>query len=303
MTNRIKYLSLLIVVFSLAIFFTLRHNQGKSSTSLKTQNEFILRDTLGVDRITVGNQTLEKTPRGWILNRTVPVDDEILASWLTMTTQMEIKQEIPNEQRDPVERAFDRNGIEVMAYSGEELRSKFVLAGDGDETYAINPANQKVFSVYIPGYFIKIRSLFDLSAETWRDLTLFQLNWRTLKDFSIDYKKSNKQDLHIYFADRFYAVEGVEALDSAKLYYYITEAARFKAEQFLEDNKLRDSLTELTPFCTVSLEDINASEPQKLNVYTVEPNIYGILYPNKQLVRLDPKRLGNFLASPKEFAR
>ncbi|MEM6298298.1 MAG: hypothetical protein AAF740_06380 [Bacteroidota bacterium] len=216
---------------------------------------------------------------------------------------MEIKQEVPDAQRASVERAFDRNGIEVMAYSGEGLRSKFILAGDGDETYAINPANQKIFSMYIPGYFIKIRSLFDISADTWRDLTLFQLNWRTLKDFNIDYRKGNKQDLHIYFADRFYAVENVESLDSAKLYYYITDVARFKAEQFIKDEKLQEFLSDIEPFCVVSLQDINSAESQKLDIYTIEPNIYGVLHPSNQLVRLDPKRLGNFLASPKEFSR
>lgn len=302
MSNRIKYLSFLIVLFSLILFFVLQRSQ-QSGKGARDAVSFAITDTAVIDRIVVGDQVLEKAAGGaWTLNEQVRADEEMVRSLLSLMNQLEVKRPVPESQKENVMEVFAVNGIEVRAYDGENLQRSFLLAGDEEESYAMQIADSKPYAVYIPGYFIKIRPIFDIDAESWRDRTLLRLNWRSLKEFRIDYNREDEsKDLRIYFDNDFYSVEGVEQLDSAKLYYYITDVAQFRAERFLNAPRLKDSLAQTQPFCTVEVNDINYDQPKSLHIYTVKPNIYGILYPQQQLVQMRPRSLSNFLSTPNDF--
>lgn len=257
-----------------------------------------------MDKITLGDQVLEKVKgKGWLLNNQMPVDEQMVRSLLSLMQQLEVKRPVPEEQRESIMNVFALNGIEVRVYQGDALTNSYLLAGDEEETYVMNTSDSEPYAVYIPGYFIKIRPLFDLVPDEWRDKTLLRLSWRTLKSFQINYTQTPDRNLQITFDDTFYRVENVEKLDSAKLYYYITDVARFKAEEFLQNDILRDSIASTKPFCSLKMQDIKRPEPQVLDIYTIEPRIYGILHPENQLVRISPKALGSFLVSPQDFER
>ncbi len=303
MTNRIRYLSFLIVLFSLLIFLMLRGGGGESDSNDRVS--FALQDTAKVDKLMIGDQLIERQPGGsWLLNAQTKVDEQMLYSLLSLLQKIEIKQPVPEEQQEKIISHFATNGLDIKLFYEGKLKDEYLIAGEEDQTYAMRTADARPYVIYVPGYFVRIYSLFDIDADTWRDKTLFRLNWRTLKDFQIVYHQRPEKNLRIYFDEEFYAIEGVEQLDSAKLYYYVSDVGRFKAEAYLDNPDLLDSLQEnTTPFCTIRLKAIDLPEEQVLQIYANEPNLYGLLLPDEQLVRLSPRSLGSFLATPQDFTR
>ena len=178
-----------------------------------------------------------------------------------------------------------------------------MLAAFEEDTYAMLLDEKKqLYSIYIPGFFVPIRDLFDINEQEWRNKTVMQSSWRSMKSLDVTYHRNQNNNLHIEYDSIFYKIDNVTSLDTARLYSYIQDNyTAFRAESFLTNQNLKDSLQKEEPFCTLTLRDLNPKNNNTLKIYQVNHQPYGILENPSLLLALDPRNMGSILLSPKDF--
>ncbi|MBT34146.1 MAG: hypothetical protein CMO01_31165 [Thalassobius sp.] len=304
MTSKIKLLVVLNIVLLSAVLFSLSSTNKSSTLSVK-QGSFTLTDTLGINRIEVGENVLVKTgPSRWRVNDNYDVQPSRLQSLLAVLGRMEIKRPVPEASLDTVKNLIDNNSIGVKIFRDNEIVTQYELSGSGDETYARTASGNIPYIVYIPGYFVNIYELFNIDENEWRDKRVLYTTWRTLQSLDINYIGDPKNRLTVSFDSAFYKVEGITRLDSAKLYNYIQQYQDFEVDDYVEDNEnLRNSLSESQPFCVVSLNDLYESRNNQLTIYPNDSTVYGISEKTGEIVQMNRGMLRNFLVSREEFRR
>ena len=304
MTYKIKLLLILNIVLLGAVLFSLS-STNKSTTLSDQQGSFTLTDTLGINRIEVGENVLVKTgPNRWRVNDNYDVQPSRLQSLLAVLGRMEIKRPVPEASLDSVKNLIDNQSIGVKIFRDADIVKQYELSGSGDETYA-RTANGKIpYIVYIPGYFVNIYELFNIDENEWRDKRVLYTTWRTLQSLDINYIGDPKNRLTVSFDSSFYKVEGVSKLDSAKLYTYIQQYQNFEVDDYMGENeKLKNSLSESQPFCVVSLNDLYESRNNLLTIYPNDSTVYGVSENTGEIVQMNRGMLRNFLVSREEFRR
>ena len=305
MTNRIKLLIGINITLLAGVLFSLQSSRSNSTIQLSQQG-FTLEDTLGIKKIVLGNNSLEKTgPNDWEVNSNFKVQPSRIQSLFAVLGRLQVKRPVPEASLDSVNSLLNSTGFSVSVYNEEEqILKNFELAGKGDETYARLEGEQTPYIVYIPGYFVNIYELFNINEQEWRDKRVLYTTWRTLQNLQIDYINDEKNDVNISFDSSFYKVAGVQKLDSAKLYSYIQQYQNFEVDAFVQNaENLKQTLSKTQPFCVVLLNDLYESRNNSLMVYPNDSTVYGIVEKSSEVVRMNRNMLRNYLVSKQEFEK
>jgi len=308
LTLKLKYLSSVIVVLLLLILFAIqsKFNSSANSTLSLDPASFAIKDTSLVSRFEFGANVIlkEGNTRFWRINNRYQVDELMLQSLFSVMQSLEIKRPVSEQSKEKILQSFADNGIEIKVYAGEELRTHFMLSAFEEDTYAMLLDDKKqLYSIYIPGFFVPIRDLFDINEQEWRNKTVMQTSWRSMKSLDLRYSQNPKNNLHIEYDSIFYKVQNVANLDTARLYSYIqNNYTAFRVESFLDNKNLQDSLQKAKPFCTITLKDLNPKNNNTLKIYQVNHQPYGVLENPSLLLALDPRNMGAILLSPQDFA-
>lgn len=307
MTPKLKYLSSTIVVLLLLILFAIqsKFNTTSNSTLSLNSSSFAIKDTSLVSRFEFGSNVITKevNNKSWRINNRYQVDELMLKSLFSVMQSLEVKRPVSEQSKEKILQSFADNGIEIKVFAGEKLKTHFMMSAFEEDTYAmLLDDKNKPYSIYIPGFFVPIRDLFDINEQEWRNKTVMQTSWRSMKSLNLKYSQNPKNNLHIEYDSIFYKVENVANLDTARLYSYIqNNYTVFRAESFLKNDELKDSLQKAKPFCTITLRDLNPKNNNTLKIYQVNHQPYGILKNPSLLLALDPRSMGAILLSSRDF--
>lgn len=304
MTKKIKFLIGVNLVLILALFISFQSFNNKTSTIDEAISNFALQDTSGVDRITLGNIELVKESEDeWLIDGELKAQPARIKSLLAVLSRIEVKRPVAESVKEEINQMLSSGGIEVKAFSGDNLLVKYQLSGRGDESYAKIGDNDP-FMIYIPGYFVNINELFSIKPSEWRDNRILNTSFNSVQSLKLDYPHSPENSFEIKYDGSFSSIKGIEKLDSAKVYAYLQQYQDFTAKFFVENaNVLKDSLIKTQPFCMIDLKDLYPDRSNKLLIYINPKVIYGISENPQEVVVLDRQKMRNFLVGKPEFVK
>jgi len=186
MTRKLKILIVVNLVLAAAVLLSLQIE--RKTTTLDTSSMlFALTDTVGIDRILLGENEFVKTgPVFWSVNGEYQVNPDRLASMLAILQRIEIKRPVPESIRPEVTNAFVEKGLAVTVFAQGEMLHQFHIAGLEEESYAYKNEGE-IFDIYIPGYVIDLYDFFSDGPQEWRDKHVLFTTWRTLKQLEVRY--------------------------------------------------------------------------------------------------------------------
>ncbi|MEM1137282.1 MAG: hypothetical protein AAGI07_15695 [Bacteroidota bacterium] len=300
--DKIKLLIAINIVLLSAVLFSLRSTEKTTTLSINKEN-FTLADTIGINRIEIGNNVLEKVGVDkWRVNDKFDVQPDRMASLFAVLGRVEIKRPVPEANLNEVKSLLNSTAFNVKIYKDGTLLKQYQLAGEKDETFARDATTSLPYIIYIPGYFVNIYSLFNIAENDWRDKRIMFTTWRTLQNLAINYNNNPSSNLNISFDSAFYKVEGISKLDSAKLYSYIQQYQGFEVERFPSAQEdLKRNLSDSSPFCVMILNDLYESRNNRLTIYPNDSTVYGISEKTGEVVQMNRAMLRNFLVSKDEF--
>jgi hypothetical protein len=170
---------------------------------------------------------------------------------------------LSGDEQEAVREGIYRTGSQVQVYQGENLLLSFWSGGDRSQqnSYFVNEEG-RVFLVHLPGYTSYVGGLFELPLSKWRSRNVFSNTWRSLLSFNyLDYNQSGN-DFQINYKDPFFAVSGVQQLDSNKVMNYLQDLVSLKATSVVADTVYQGM-----PWLELSTTDIDPGKNQNLILY------------------------------------
>ena len=299
---KLKLLSLLAVALLLAIFFAIPSQKSSSEKSIINETKFALEDTSGVTKLILGEQTLSQNPTNsseWLMNNDFVVDEEMIASLWAIMQRLEVKKPVSESIKDDVINSFLVNGIDVQVFRGDKQIRNYKVCTHEGETYAMQQEATSPYSIYIPGYYLQIRDIFDIRPYEWQDRTLLATTPNTFRSISIDYPQNKNESFTIDFTGKGFRMRELAEADTNKIYEYLPYFSQMMGEQYVKNDNLQDSLKALPPTATFTLNDIRNETPQVLNLYTARGK-YFVLFDN-QLLLFSPQLADIILKTKSDF--
>lgn len=293
MSKKLKILILTNIVLLATIVVSLTWKNDQSGES----NEALILADLSldaVDKIVINENEILLKNRQWQVNATYNARPSKINTLLGILSSIEVKREVTQEAI-----STDSPTFKVKTFNQNILSSEFELGSAGSEIWLKTP-EQKYYFVYVPGFFFNPDDYFAVDERSWRDRKILNTSWQTLRSLAVNYTGDPENSFKITFDSTFYKVEGVPNLDSAAVYNYIILYEGFEVGAFISDQTIEDSLSQVTPLCTIHVEDINPSRGGVLEIYPGPQAIFGKLKEKGELVALDPRLLRTFLVN-KDF--
>ncbi len=301
---KLQLLSLLAVVLLLAIFFAIPSQSSSSDKSIISETKYALEDTTGITKLVLGEQTLTQSKTNsseWLMNNEFVVDEEMIASLWAIMQRIEVKKPVSETIKEEVINSFLLNGIDVKVFKGEnQIRNYKVCTHEG-ETYAMQEESTSPYSIYIPGYYLQIRDIFDIRPYEWQDRTLLATTPNTFRSLSVSYPQNKEQSFSLEFTGKTFKMKELAEADSNKIYEYLPYFSQVMGEQYVKNDNLQDSLKSVSPIAIFSLNDIRSETPQQLEIYTARGK-YFVLSRN-QLLLFSPQFANLILKTKSDFAR
>jgi hypothetical protein len=300
---KLKLLTFLAIVLLLAIFFAIPSQNSVSDKSIIDETKYALEDTTGITKLVLGEQTLSQNKTNsseWLMNNDFVVDQEMIASLWAIMQRIEVKKPVSESIKAEVINSFLVNGIDVQVFKGDnQIRNYKVCTHEG-ETYAMQQDGTSPYSIYIPGYYLQIRDIFDIRPYEWQDRTLLATTPNTFRSLSVSYPQNEVESFTIDFTGKTFKMRELAEADTNRIYEYLPYFSQVMGEQYVQNDKLQDSLKNISPIAIFSLNDIRSEQPQKLEIYTARGK-YFVLFKN-QLLLFSPQLADIILKTKSDFS-
>jgi hypothetical protein len=311
MEAKIKALIALNVVLLLAIFVA--SAWGSRSRTMMTDNlpNFALQDSAEVTQLVFGNNVFKKQyGKVWTINEKTQADALMMEQMLTILQQIDIKRTLTDKTKAEVKQKIDKEGITVKFFVGEKLQKSFKIIGVEKETFA-QLADNELFAIHTPAHKAVLHEIMGLAETAWRNKTLLSTGWNSLQTLSLEYTQKPEQSFKITFDSLlykeqnliFYKVAGVSRIDSVLLFNYVQNLNSVRASRYIENEKIKDSLLQVKPFCIMQLADLSAKNSNTLRLYANSSLLFAFSEKNKEVALLDPRYFAGFLLRKKDFEK
>lgn len=269
---------------------------GKSSGGATNAEQFVLADTALVSTVSLsgplGKIELTRTTSGWLLNDTYPVDDRLRKLLFSIMQRVRVRKEADYVSEEQVAVRFS-GGPEFLVW-GNPMRTR---------TYFSPKGGDEIYEMEIPGYSDYLGSIFTLHPDQWRDRLLLNGTWRTIQ--SLKLRVGDSEELDIRFANDFFEVKGVTALDSNAVVGYLNQFEYFQVNEWVSPGRFAryDSLVNTAPLATLQMQLISRKEPYKLRIFRALPGegIHLVALEAGEMLVVDQRRVGSMLARREEF--
>ncbi|GAB4239466.1 MAG: hypothetical protein Tsb0034_15500 [Ekhidna sp.] len=273
-------------------------NNGSSSVS--SQTYFSQEELTGISELEFNyeNQKVKLTREAdrWMLNDQYPADLGFVSTLLSVLERVEEARQIEN-------------------WKGDQLGVLTIAKNDGTTlmiNFGTNPSKTKsyfwdegeVSEVIVPGYRDNVVDIFSMHPDQWRDRTLVQGSWRTIQKLEIDYR-NKEEDLIIRFEDKFFLVNEQQPADSSAVVDYLNQFEHFMANEMVSEGRVKvlDSLAQLDPLATLTIDDIKYEKPLRFHIYprSDQRNFHLLILGNGERAVVDGQRIANLLKNPADF--
>lgn len=265
-----------ILVIGLSTWF-LVFNKDDSSTLKSKDWKFAIENVEQIEKIFIANRKgeiirLEKTKTGWKLNEKYPVRPNALKNLLETIQQVELKYIPTRAASEIIIEDIAINGVKVEIYGSASnlLKSYYVGGSTIDErgTHMLMEGSSQPYVIAIPHWEGGLRTRYVMSHDDWRSRQVFDVVYENITGVSITYPKQRKESFKIKKEGRAFTVSPYFEYQSvisgepnqAAVEAFLMGFEDLGAEGFENNNTLRDSVTSLIPFCTISLNTKEGNE-------------------------------------------
>jgi len=254
------------LVLILVIYLSTRENFSAVDKQL-----FQVEDQTEIDKVVIKPAQGEKVELGfeggrWRVNNTYDADPQMIKILFATLLQTEPRREVAVPIQDSISNHIRATGHAVELYTGDNVVKHFWVGGNDRKTETwFQLIDDVPYIVQVPGYRLYIASVFELTANEWRDKRIFNFNWQNFKSLETRFSQSN-QDFTISFVNQLFVINEVEVADTTKLSTYLESVFNLQADQFLSVSGKYDSLLTTTPVYSISIKDI-ANREYKLEVF------------------------------------
>lgn len=290
MTKKSKtLLGIIVVELTLLIWAFVPKN---NSTIAEQKTKFTLdKDTYQqITRFEFGKIILQKQGNQWILNQKYQADKNTVNDFFEILKRLEIKRPVSQSKQKQITKNLMEDGLKFTAFSGTSELLSFYVDGEEKSTFALLDGSDQAFEVYVQGFNVLPYKVFKSREIRWRNKTVMQTNWMSIKKIEVKYRDNPSNNFLIEFDSTFYKVAGIQHLDSARLYNYLKKFEQVRAFQIIDDLSVRDSLKMASPYCTIELQDIDSSRNNILQVYGSKHRVMGLSSQSEYPFLFHPQR-------------
>ena len=213
----------------------------------------------------------------WEVNGEYAMDLGMRDVFFSVLSQVEVRRPAPTEYTDSLLSIAETRGVRVTILNDLETVKSYVVLGDEQSfvTYFIDPEDQKVYYVHIPGYISYVAGIYHVPERDWRDRLIWPIDWTQLRRLEINQTRSSQTVEFTYTRD-FIEVVGLEAMDTATVVNYLQRLGSLEALSFLDDslNPETDRIV-----ATIRVEEIGGiiNELTILETDTLPDTYFGLL--------------------------
>ncbi len=297
MSKKLQLLALINLVLLASIVISLTWKEDKASSK---SEEIVLANLAidQIDKIVINQNEIVLSNRVWQVNGRYTARPSKINTLLGILSSIEIKREISQETAQSISK--ETTPFSIQIYQENQPSSSFEIGTLGSEIW-LKTEEGKEYFVYVPGFFFNLEDYFAVTETNWRDKRILNTSWQTLQSLSVNYTGDPSNSFKIIFDSTFYNVEGITRIDSAAVYNYIVLYEGFEIRNFITDQEIEDSLSNIIPLCTIEVNDISKKRGGRLQIYPGPQSVYGKLSEKGELVELDPRLLRTFLVNRNFF--
>jgi hypothetical protein len=238
------------------------------------KNIFKVEDIKLVDKVLLesssGKIELKFNGTRWRINDKYEADRNLIDVLFATIQQAEPKRPVSSSLKDSVAQALEKHGIKVSLFIKDQVREIFFAAGNVQktQTYFKREGDDTSYVMVIPGYRVYVSGIFELEMNGWRDKRIFNFNWRNFKNLTATFPSAPEQNFSVTFIDRYFGIEGISSIDTAKLNNYLDAVSLLTADKFAESDSSKelDSLSGSDPLLTIDVTDV-ADRHYQLSIY------------------------------------
>jgi len=174
------------------------------------------------------------------------------------------------------------NGIKVEIYNlgGNKIKSYYVGGVTNDErgTIMIMDGAEKPYVMHIPAFIGQLRVRYFLGDDNWRDRAVFKEKPEDIQSVAVEYSQQKSESFRLekigeaaYTVTPFFSTttpaRGAQRKGVPEA--YLLQFERLVSEGFETNNPVRDSVTSLVPFATVTVKN-TAGTVKKVRFWPVD---------------------------------
>jgi hypothetical protein len=285
--KRLFGLSLVLIACTAAVIWASR----KADTPPVDRNTFRLVDYQTVDHVEMqsgeNKVSLKFNGTRWVVNDAFDADRNMIKVLFATLQGTEPKRLVSASLQDSLKNRLKQNGVNVSLFSGQNRVQHFVAGGNESKTqaYFLQPDQDKVYVMNIPGYRVYVSGIFELTTNQWRDKYVFRLNWEmNFKSLRADFPDSPSESFTVARGrDDLFGIDGIEA-DTAKLFTFLDNVSLLTVDEYVASSTLADSLSNVRPLMIITVNDIG-SKSYSLKIFKEKGSqVPGLLHENQPVI-------------------
>ncbi|MBD0401019.1 hypothetical protein [Flammeovirga sp. EKP202] len=287
MTNKIKVLVGVNLLLIAAIGFSF----VDFSTASKPENlTFFKVEHLGdITQFDIDGHSIQKLEDGrWVMDQNIDLSPQKVGRLFQTIQQTRI---VENKDR------VIEGGKDVVIYISNVPVITAKIQSESD-IVSYGEINGETYAIEIPGQFVNLEEIFSPTKAEWRDKTIFRTSWKTLKTFDLQYDRNPENNVLISFEDPFYNVIGVNILDSAAVYQFVSSLPKTQGSNFeVRNSFIADTVSKYKPFCKVKMEDLIPAYNVEVGIYPFQNKVFAYFPKTKEVAEIDTKQIQDVLVS------
>lgn len=297
-------LFILFLIIAGGTYYLVEQAPEKGSSGKGWDTTLTVPDTDIIHRIFIAKKTgvnynLEKKDGVWYLDNKHRVRPGKIKYILESLRRQRVKFIPTRGASEGAVKNIASTGIKVETYDAEgNIVLNFYVGGmtsDERGTYMIKEDSNQPYVMHLPGWEGSLRVRFWDDPENWRDRSVIRWNPPSIEYLKVDYPRNKSQSFEIIKETATYAVRPVYDVTAISKKPANQEAIReylklYKskiAENFLNDFPGRDSVSQLVPFCEITVKGKDAEDqtvsffPESIDMEYEMPNVPGRVLANK----------------------
>ena len=293
--QRKKNIRLLFVLLGLLVITSVVLFYEPSSSHDGTKDLFSIENITEINHVIIKNKTgevkLKLAGREWEVNDKFAANVARINDLFVIFQKVNVRRKVAKAEQQNLLSKFESEGVSVEIFANNSSVKAYKILQNDKETLTYFIDEDIVYVCNIPGSSYHIARLFLLDEEGWRSKYVFAANWNTLEKLAVTYLDNS--GFTISYDPKGYFVEGVDALDTTKMYHYLEQISYLQVESFLL-SKPEKSLSSLF---TIDVVDAG-SQSLSITFYRTEDRYFGSI--NESQWALFRKRDVELLMTKKE---
>ncbi|MFY0689981.1 MAG: hypothetical protein JXQ90_22610 [Cyclobacteriaceae bacterium] len=229
---------------------------------------FSVSDTSDIQSIEISKNGVEvvtlQKKEGWRITQQDRADTDMLRVIKEVIRRQRILRRITGNAAEKLLQETE-NAIYVSIQADKQRSFQMLSNNTKTKTYFITDG--EVYEMGVPGYSDYIGGIYELTPNQWKDREIFDGNWRTIQNLTIN--KGTSEMVKLKFQEAFFLVNDTEKVDSAAVVEYLQQFQGLKANERISKGQFEryDSLLASGPEYTIEIDDIKIKQPKVLNLY------------------------------------